>query len=125
MLPCASWHVGPPKANLLDGFKVSIARRLCIPDVMNDILSVTKRMIDECPCTEDNAAAWFTHSIDECPSAINAHAPKNPDRTSVGYLLIIQASSHELDEMNTSVMRVFHVAESLQQKLQQSTRHCI
>ena len=56
-------------ANLLDGIKVSTEQYLCIPDVMNDILPVTKRMIDECPFNEDNTADWFTHSMK------NVHQP--------------------------------------------------
>ena len=63
----ASWNRGPPKANLLDGNKLSTARKSCIPDVMNDISPVTKMVIDECPVTEDNTAEWFTRSTDECP----------------------------------------------------------
>ena len=99
---------------------------------MSDILPVTKRVIDVCPFTEDNTADWFTHSIDECSSAMNVHGKHmvftmtrssqnpmpswtslnqtastiNPVQTSVGYLLIIQAPANELDNLNTVVMRV-------------------
>ena len=94
------------------------------------------------PFTEDNTAQWFTCSINECPSAMNAHAKDmvfirtsssqhpmpswtsfnqqvstiNPKQTSMVYLPIIQAPAHELDTLNTVVMRVLHVAESLQQE---------
>ena len=94
---------------------------------------VTKRVIDECPFTEDNTASWFSYSIDECPSAINVHGmhmfstmPRssqssfnqqastiNPEQTSVGYLLIKQAPAHELDKLNTCHVSV---AESLRQE---------
>ena len=34
----------------------------------------------------------------------------------MGYLPIIQASAHELDTLNTLIMRVVHIAEALQQE---------
>ena len=52
----ASWQRDPTTANLLDGIKLSTVRKLCIPDVMNDISPVKKRVIDECPFTKDNTA---------------------------------------------------------------------
>ena len=49
-------------------------------------------------------------------SKYHAFLDLNPEQTSVGYLPIIQAPAHELDKLNTVVMRVLHVAESLQQE---------
>lgn len=85
---------------------------------------------------------WFKQSIDECPSAKKArasdmafimtrslHEPMsswtsfnqsvstvNPEQTSIGYLPIVQAPANDIDTLNTVVMRVLHVAKSLQQE---------
>ena len=85
---------------------------------------------------------WDVSFVDDCPSAIKAQATDmaftltrssqqpmpswtsfnqqvstvNPEQTSVGYLPIIQAPAHELDTLNTVVMRVMHVSQSMEQE---------
>ena len=40
----------------------------------------------------------------------------NPEKTTVGYLPIIQSPAYELDTMNTIIKRVLHVAKSMEQQ---------
>ncbi|KAF3851702.1 hypothetical protein F7725_013474 [Dissostichus mawsoni] len=46
----------------------------------------------------------------------------NPEKTTVGYLPIIQAPASELDTLNTVVKRMLHISKSMEQ---QWTRHFI
>ncbi len=81
-------------------------------------------------------------SLEECPSAQNAHATDmafilsrssqkpmpswtllnqnastvNPEKTTVGYLPIIQSLASELDTLNTIIKRVLRVAKSMEQQ---------
>ena len=138
----AAWQRGPPNINLLDDITLSNTQTLRIPDAMNDIIPATNRGNIELPFSSDVTTDWFSKSIDECPSAIKAHAKDmtfiltrhdqhpmpswtsfnqqastvNPEQTSVGYLPIIQAPAHEIDTLNTVVMRVWHVAQSMGQE---------
>ena len=40
----------------------------------------------------------------------------NPERTSAGYLPIIQAPAHDIDTLNTVVQRVLHITKAMKQK---------
>ena len=83
-----------------------------------------------------------TESPKECPSSQNAHATDkafilslssqkpmpswalfnqnastiNPEKTTVGYLSIIQSPASELDTLNTVIKRAFDVAKSMDSK---------
>ena len=52
----------------------------------------------------------------QCLLGLRSISTINPEQTSMVYLPIIQAPAHELDTLNTVVMRVLHLAESLQQE---------
>ena len=95
---------------------------------MNDIIPTPNRGTTEAQCNEDITPGWFTQSIDECPSAIKAHATDmaftitrssqepvpswtffnqnasmvNPEQISVGYLPIIQTPANDIATLNTS-----------------------
>lgn len=138
----AAWQRGPHKTNLLEGIKFSNTGTLHIPVAMNDIIPAPNRGTTEAPYNEDITPGWFTQSIDECPSAIKAHATDmaftitrssqepmpswtsfnknastvNPEQTSVGYLPIIQAPANDIDTLNTVARRVLHVAQSMEQE---------
>jgi hypothetical protein len=103
---------------------------------MNDIIQAPNRGTTEGPYNEDITPGWFTQSIDECPSAIKAHATDmgftitrssqepmpswtsfnknastvNPEQTSVGYLPIIQAPEEATLLMPTKPPLFFPVA---------------
>lgn len=124
----AAWQRGPPKTNVLEGIKFSNTGTLHIPVAMNDIIPAPNRGTTEAPYNEDITPGWFTQSMDECPSAMKAHATGmaftitrssqepvpswtsfnqnasmvNPEQISVGYLPIIQTPANDIDTLNTS-----------------------
>ena len=138
----AAWQRGPPEGDILIGIDNSNTGTFQIPEAMTDIIPAPNRGITECPFSGVIAADCFTQSPEECPSAQNAHATDmafilsrsshkpmpswtlynqkastvNPEKTTVGYLPIIQAPASELDTLNTVVKRVLHVAKSIKQQ---------
>lgn len=138
----AAWQRGPPKNNRLEGIKFSNIGTLHIPVAMNDIIPAPNRGTTEGPYHEYITPGWFRQSMDECPSAMKAHATDmaftitrcsqepmhswtsfnqnastvNPAQTSLGYLPIIQAPANDIDTLNTVVRRALHVAQSMEQE---------
>ena len=127
----AGWQRGPHKTNLpnlLEGIKFSNTGTLHIPVAMNDIIPAPNRGTTEAPYNADITPGWFTQSMDECPSAMKAHATGmaftitrssqepvpswtscnqnasmvNPEQISVGYLPIIQTPANDIATLNTS-----------------------
>ena len=45
-----------------------------------------------------------------------SHSKVYPERTSAGYLPIIQAPAHDIDTLNTVVQRVLHIKKAMKQK---------
>ena len=138
----AAWQRGPPEGNLLAGVDISKKETFHIPEAMTDVIPAPNRGITERPFSGVIAADCFTQSPEECPSAQNAHATDmafilsrssqkpmpswtlfnqnastvNPEKTTVGYLPIIQSPASEFDTLNTVIKRVLHVAKSMEQQ---------
>lgn len=139
----AAWQRGPPEGDLLEGVDLySRSDTLNIPKAITDIIPAPKRGITEPPISGVLAADCFTQSSEQCPAAQKAQAtdmaffmsrtspkPKpswtlynqkvstvNLEKTTVGYLPIIQAPASELDTLNTVVKRVLHVSKSMEQQ---------
>ena len=61
--------------------------------------------------------SWSSHKPMPFWTLFNQNASTvNPEKTSVGYLLIIQSPASELDTLNTVIKRVLHVAKSMEQQ---------
>ena len=138
----AAWQRGPPEDDILNGIDISKTGAIQIPEAMTDLIPVSNRGITERPFSGLIAADCFTQSSEDCLSAQKAHATDmafilsrsahkpmpswtlynqkastvNPEKTTVGYLPIIQNPASELETLNTVVKRVLHVAKSMEQK---------
>ena len=139
----AAWQRGPPEGGLLEGIDLhSKSETLNIPQAMTDIIRAPKKGITERPFSGVIAANCFTQSSEQCPAAQKAQATDmaflmsrtsqkpmpswtlynekastvNPEKTTVGYLPIIQAPASDLDTLNTVVKRVLHVSKSMKQQ---------
>ena len=138
----AAWQRGPPEDDILNGIDISKTGAIQIPEAMTDLIPASNRGITERQFSGLIAADCFTQSSEDCLSAQNAHATDmafilsrsshkpmpswtlynqkastvNPEKTTVGYLPIIQNPASELETLNTVVKRVLHVAKSMEQK---------
>lgn len=117
----AAWQRGPPEGDLLSRIDIFSTGPLDIPRSMNDIIPTTNRGITEHPYSGVLAASCFTQPPEQCPAAQKAHATDmayflsrashkpmpswtfynqeattvNSQKTTIGYLPIIQPSSNE------------------------------
>ena len=109
---------------------------------MSDIIPAPNRGIKERPFVGAITADHFAQAIEYYPSALKAESTVmafilirsqhktmpswtlynqtaskvNPEKTTVGYLLIVQTPASELDTLNTVMKRVIHVANSMEQQ---------
>ena len=131
----AAWQRGPPEGDLLEETDLySKSETLNIPKAMNDIIPAPKRGITERPFSVV-APDCFTQLYEQCPAAQKAQATDmaffmsrtsqkpmhswtmyyqkastvNPEKTTVGYLPIIQAPASEPDTLNKVAKRVLQI----------------
>ena len=137
----AAWQRGPPSKDILNCIKLSTRETLNVPDVMNNIFHANIPP-SKPSFTDDLQADWFSGSSDICNTAKKAkakdlafvmtreneitkctwtsfnkkHSTIHTEKTTTGYLPIIQAPANDLDTLNTIVRRILHIAQSLGQK---------
>ena len=137
----AAWQRGPPPSNPLATIMPSRNETLQIPDVLNTLSAINTQQVSYPSFQFPVLTEWFEtqdsvegkiaeitdmafilirHEQNPRPawSSFNQMFNSQPHRTktSVGYLPIIQAPAHDIDTLNTAIIRFHHVTKSLNQK---------
>lgn len=136
----AAWQRGPPKDSHLRDIELSDKDTLIVPEEMSLLLSPNIEGASTPKFSKEIRSDWFNK--EDCPSSLLAkakdmafvmireqeipkstwtnfnkdHSDSDPERTTVGYLPIIQAPAHDLDTLNTVVQRILHISKQLEQK---------
>ena len=137
----AAWQRGPPSKDILNCIKLSTRETLNVSDAMNNIFHANIPP-NKPSFTDDLQADWFSGSSDICntekktkakdlaflmirenetpkctwTSFKKKHSTIQTEKTTTGYLPIIQAPANDLDTLNTVVRRILHIAQSLGKK---------
>ena len=139
----AAWQRGPESVGVLQNITPTKRATLKVPDEMNAILpAYIREETAEPQFKEDVKEEWFKQPVHDCPSALKAvvmdttfflkrqnedpksgwtsfnekHSKTDPEVSTVGYMPIILAPTHDVNTLNTVVQRIVQVAESFKQK---------